>query len=124
MVPAAMRQQANGTDDAYAGARSFLVGSRVAPAFAARVIARIEAQDAVLATSFLSTPRAELLRELGEEAEDLAAWSALLAQRLDHDRLDVTTRHRAKAMLKTATQRACEADAIIAALSRLLGEDR
>jgi len=125
MVPAAMRQQANGTEDAYAGARSFLVGSRVAPAFAARAIARIEAEDGELGLSFLATPMRALIRELREESEDAAAWAALLAQRLDHDGGDAATRRRARAMLVTATQRACEADAIIGALSRLLiGKDR
>jgi len=124
MVPAAM-PQANGTADAYAGARSFLVGSRVAPAFAARAIARIEAEDGELGLSFLATPMRALIRELREESEDAAAWAALLAQRLDHDGGDAATRRRARAMLVTATQRACEADAIIGALSRLLiGKDR
>lgn len=110
--------------DPYVRVRAFLADAGVPASFAASAFARIEAQDGELGDSFLREPLADLVRELGEEAHDLAAWSALLAARLEHDAIGSHDRRRARALLTAITQRAGAADALIGELQRLLDRAR
>lgn len=57
------------------------------PDFAARAMERIKANEPELGDSYLWCVRTKLLTEAREEALDLAAWSALLATRLEADAL-------------------------------------
>ena len=70
--------------DPYDRVRAFLAEAAVRPDFASRAFARIEAQHDELGTSYLWASLAMLVTECSQEAEDLAAWSALLATRLEH----------------------------------------
>lgn len=108
------------TDDPYATVRAFLSAAEVRPKFAARAMARIEAQHGELGDSFLWRSLTALVTEICEEAEDLAAWSALLAARIEHDGGDPFAARRARALLAAATQRAGEADTLLSELRRLI----
>jgi hypothetical protein len=114
--------------DPYAAVREFLADAEIRPEFAARAMARIEAQTPELGTSFLWCVRGRLIAEAIEEAEDLAAWCALASARLDHD-ADLAgdvdpTGSRARALLSIATQRAGEADGALDELRRLVNHDQ
>ncbi|MGI8730825.1 MAG: hypothetical protein ACR2LK_12700 [Solirubrobacteraceae bacterium] len=106
--------------DDYAPARAFLASPLAAlrPDFAGRALARIEAQHDELGESYLYGSLAALVRELAEEAEDLGAWAALLADRVERD--DRPDADRARALLAGIAQRAGEADALIGELRRML----
>lgn len=110
--------------DHYASVRDFLVAADLRPEFAARVVARIEAQDAELGQSYLSSSLSMLVSECAAETEDLAAWSALLASRLKHESDGSFGDRRARALLTAATQRAGEADTMLCELRRLLERER
>ncbi|MGI8731409.1 MAG: hypothetical protein ACR2LK_15750 [Solirubrobacteraceae bacterium] len=104
----------------YTAPRAFLDGPHAAlrPGFASRALGRIEAQHDELGSSYLYGSMPALVRELGEEAEDLAALAALIAHRVEVDqRADAD---RARGLLAGVAQRAGEADALIAELRRLL----
>lgn len=103
-------------DDPYSRVRAFLADADLRPDFVARALARIEAENDELGTSFLWCSLGLLVRECSEEAEDIAAWSALLAARLEQDGDD----RRARALLTAATQRAGEADLLLGELRRML----
>lgn len=63
-----------------------------------------------------------LVAECAREAEDLAAWSALIAARLEYDLSDPCADRRARALLTAAAKRAAEADTLLVGeLRRLLG---
>jgi hypothetical protein len=99
---------------------AFLTAS-VPPAFADRALRRIEAKDDDLGDSYRWATLGSLVRELGEEPVDTAAWAALLASRLEHDQLDATsTGQRAHALLTAIAQKAAETDALVLELQRLL----
>lgn len=102
----------------YTAARAFLADAGLRPDFARRALARIEAQHDELGSSYLFGSLAALLRELAEEAEDLAAWAALLVHRVEADQRPGADR--ARALLAGIAQRAGEADALIGELRRLL----
>jgi len=106
--------------DPYESVRAFLADADIRPDFSARALARIEAQDAELGSSFLWASLAGLLRELGEEGEDLAAWSALIAARIENDGGDPFAMKRARALLTAATQRAGASDILLHELRRLV----
>ena len=104
----------------YAPVRGFLAEAGLRPEFASRALARIEGQHEELGTSFLWASLSMLVAECSQEAEDLAAWSALLATRLEHDSTGSSLDRRARALLTAATQRAGEADTLLCELRRLL----
>jgi hypothetical protein len=104
--------------ESYPGAEAFLAEAGVPDAFAARAVSRIQGQHDALDHSYLWASLGALVRELGEEAEDLAAWASLLADRLEHD--GDAHRERGRALLIAITQRAAEADRLMAELRRLL----
>ncbi len=106
--------------DPYERVRAFLTDAQVRPDFTARAFARIEGQHDELGDSFLWTPLGLLVAEGAQEAEDLAAWSALIAARISTDASDATADARARALLTMATQRAAEADAALCELRRLI----
>ena len=106
--------------DAYTRVRAFLADAEVRPEFAARAMARIEAQTQELGTSFLWGSLSALVAECAQEAEDLAAWSALIATRIEHDGGEPFATRRARALLTAATQRAGEADTMLCELRRLI----
>ena len=108
--------------DPYAGARGFLSEADVRPEFASRALARIEAQHDELGTSYLWASLSMLVSECAQEAEDLAAWSALLAARIEHaaDSPASFGDRRARALLTAATQRAGAADTMLCELRRLV----
>jgi phytoene dehydrogenase-like protein len=107
-------------NDPYGPVRTFLADANVRPEFAARVLARIEDQHDELDESFLWAPLGSLVAESVEEAEDLAAWLALIATRLDYDASGSFADRRARALLTAATQHAGEADAMLLELRRLV----
>jgi hypothetical protein len=103
----------------YRAPAAFLAAA-IPPALAARALARIEAEHDELGASYLWMSLARLVRELEEEAEDLPAWSALLAARLERDVEHASTVRRARALLTAITHRGAEADQLIGELRRLL----
>ncbi|MGI8803271.1 MAG: hypothetical protein ACR2KV_14090 [Solirubrobacteraceae bacterium] len=103
--------------DPYAAVRAFLADADVRPEFAARALARIEAQHADLGDGYLWAALDSLVTECAEETEDLAAWSAIIAARLEHSG---STDGRARAFLIGATQRAAQADEMLSELRRLV----
>jgi len=105
-------------DGPYAGVRAFLVAADVRPDFEARAMARIDGQHDELGDSYRHLPISDLVAECAQEAEDLAAWSALLASRLEDDASSPV--RRARALLTAATQRAGEADTMLCELRRLV----
>ena len=106
--------------DPYESVRAFLADADIRPDFSARALARIEAQDAELGSSFLWASLGWLVTECTEEAEDLAAWSALIAARIENDGGDPFAMKRARALLTAATQRAGESDVFLHELRRLV----
>lgn len=104
----------------HAAVRAFLADADIRPEFAARAFARIEAQDADLGSSYLWSSRSILVSECAQEAEDLAAWAALIAARLAHDSDGSFADRRARALLSSAVQHAGEADTMLRELQRLL----
>jgi hypothetical protein len=106
--------------DPYAAARGFLAGVDVRPEFADRAMARIENHHDDLGDSFRWSSLTALVVECAEEAEDMAAWAALIAARLEHDSAGTFADRRARALLAGATQRAGEADTLLCELRRLI----
>jgi hypothetical protein len=106
--------------DPYERVRAFLADADVRPEFAARAFARIEAQDAELGTSFLWTSLGGLVRECVAEAEDLAAWAALIACRIEQDAADPFADRRARAALSAAVVRGDEAGILLDELRRMI----
>ena len=108
--------------DPYDRVRAFLAEADVRPDFASRAFARIEAQHDELGTSYLWASLSMLVAECAQEAEDLAAWAALVAARLENaaDSPASFGDRRARALLTSATQRAGEADTMLCELRRLV----
>lgn len=104
---------------AYPAAALFLAGSGVRPAFAARALARIESQHEALGDAYKSAALASLVREVEEEVLDMAAWCALLATRTQQQDAATAVDVRRRALLAAITQRAGEADVLVAELRRL-----
>jgi hypothetical protein len=106
--------------DPYARVRAFLAATGVREEFAVRAFARIEGQREELGESYLWASLSVLISECAQEAEDLAAWSALFADRLEHETGGSFADRRAQALLTAATQRAGEADTLLCELRRLV----
>ena len=104
----------------YAPVRGFLAEADLRPDFASRALARIEAQHDELGTSFLWASLSMLVSECAQEAEDLAAWAALIATRLEDAADSLSLDRRARALLTSATQRAGDADTMLGELRRLV----
>jgi hypothetical protein len=109
-----------GTGRAYAGVRAFLAAADLRPEFAARALSRIEAQHDHLGDRYRRTSLTGLVVECSEEAEDLAAWGALVASRLAEQSDGSFGDRRARALLTVAAQRAGEAHLMLSELRRLL----
>lgn len=105
-------------NDPYAGAQAFLAEADPRSEFVTRAGARIESQHDALGDSYRRVPLGDLVAECAQEAEDLAAWSALLASRLEGDAS--SSARRARALLTAIAQRAAEADVLVGELHRLL----
>jgi hypothetical protein len=106
--------------DPYDRVRAFLSDADVRPDFAARAFARIEAQDVELGGSFQWACLGDLLADCARHAVDVAAYSALLAARLEHDATGGSADTRARALLTAAAERAGEADTMLCELRRLM----
>jgi hypothetical protein len=104
----------------YNGVRAFLAAADIRPEFSARVFARIEGQHDELGESYLWSSLSMLVNECAQEAEDIAAWSALIAARVEHDSDKSGDDSRARALLTAAAQRAGEADVLLCELRRLV----
>lgn len=111
---------ASATRGAHAAAQKFLAEAGVRPEFAARSFARLEAQDDALGDSYKWSSLTMLVAECAQEAEDLAAWAACAAVRLEHMAGDPFADRRARALLTAATERAGEADTLLCELRRLI----
>lgn len=90
--------------------------------FATRSISRIDAQGDELGASYLFASLPALVRKLREEAEDVAAFSALIAARLHYDSEHSPDENieRTTALLTAVVQRAGEADTLIAEIARFV----
>lgn len=104
----------------YEAAREFLAGAGLRPEFGARAMGRIEDRHDDLGDSFRGASLTALVVECAEEAEDIAAWAALIAARLEYDSDGSFADRRARALLTAATQRAGEADTLLRELRRLI----
>lgn len=106
--------------DSYERVREFL--AEHAPSIAEAAVGRIRACESEYGDSYVWTPLRHLLDELGEEAVDLAGWSALIADRLAREPGMTTTR--ATALLAAIARHADAADVLIGELRPLVDGDR
>jgi len=106
--------------DPYESVRTFLADADVRPGFAARALARIEAQHDELGDSYQWAALSGLLADARRQAADTAGYAAILAARTERDADGSTDDRRARALLTEAAQHAAEADLLLLELRRLI----
>ena len=111
--------QPSATHGAYA-APSESLADAIRPDFAARALARIQAQHDALDHSFEWASLSGLIGAAMRQAEDVAGYSSLLAARIERDADGSTADRRGRALLTAAARCAAEADLMLLELRRLI----